>query len=190
MCVNRRGNYLRRMEWRMKSPRCSGDEPSCVTVQNCISLCSATLTAIGVVATGIVARRTRPASAEIGCCTVKSLDVMSIKHRSSGISVHKIPQRSKQITTGNNSRENLERKVSIRRYPTPALSLLHVLSDVLKGSCRCQSECSQRRRRTLKDRSSPYVCGSAGTTHTPSRCTAILFPIESPIETSHLGSED
>jgi len=139
MCVNRRGNYLRRMEWRMNSPRCSGDEPSFVTVQNCISSCSATLTAIGVVATGIVTRRTRPASAELVCCTVKSLDVMSIKHSSSGISVYKIPQRSKQITTGNNSRENLERKVSIRRYPTPALNLLHYY---LMCPMPCQSECS------------------------------------------------
>jgi hypothetical protein len=138
-CVNRRGDYLRRVEWRMNSPRCSGDEPSLVTVQNCISSCCATLTAIGV-ATGIVTRRTRQACAEMVCCTVKSLDVLSIKHNSSGTSVDKIPQRGKQITTGNNSRKNLELKVSITRYPTPALSLLHVLSDVRKGICQCQLE--------------------------------------------------
>jgi hypothetical protein len=52
-------------------------------------------------------------NAETVGCTVKSLDVISVKHNSPGISVDKIPPRSKQITTGNISLKNLERKVRI-----------------------------------------------------------------------------
>jgi hypothetical protein len=96
--------YLRRMEWRINSPKCFGDEHFLPTVQNCISSCSATLTATGV-SSGIAARTTRTASVEIVGCSEKSLDVLSVKDSSSGISVDKIPKRRKQVPKENNSRE-------------------------------------------------------------------------------------